>query len=186
VVIRSSVLTSTVRLSLAFVVMVRLPSWPSDLAQDDAQVSGFNGGIAFFDATYLKRKTITALTGAHNYLAVGQNFPHNFFQPIMFPPPSMGAWQVRDSDVLDIRRVPSESSGYCYGKRILYIHTYYHTGHWDDLYDSNMKLWKVALLAVPDAAKVPGVSGGVAPRLDGFFTLCDIQNDHLTVKGGYV
>ena len=57
----------------------------------------------------------------------------------------------------------------------------YHTGNLDDLYDSNMKLWKVALLAVPDAAKVLGVSGGVAPGLDGFFTLWDIQNDHLTV-----
>jgi hypothetical protein len=160
------------------------PLLGSDLAQDDAQVSGFNGGIAFFNATYLERKKIIALTGAYNYLAVGHDFPKNFYQPLMFTPPSMGQWQVRDVDVLDIRRVPSESRGYCYGKRILYIDTYYHTGHWDDLYDANMKLWKVALLAVPDAAKVPGVPGGVAPGLDGFFTLWDVQNDHLTVITG--
>lgn len=160
------------------------PLLGSDLAQDDAQVSGFNGGIAFFDATYQERKKIIALTGAYNYYTVGNEFPKNFYQPLMFPPPSIGQWQVRDTDVLDIRRVPSERPGYCYGKRILYVDRQYHTGLWDDLYDINMKLWKVALLAVPDAAKVPGVPGGLAPGLDGFFTMWDIQNDHLTVITG--
>jgi hypothetical protein len=172
---RSLRLSSTARCS---------PLLGSDLAQDDAQVSGFNGGIAFFNANYLKRQKIIALTGAYNYLQVGNEFPKNFYQPLMFPPPTMGQWQVRDADVLDIRRVPSESAGYCYGKRILYIDRYYHTGLWDDLYDSNMKLWKVALLAVPDAAKVPGIPGGRAPGLDGFFTMWDVQNDHLTVITG--
>jgi hypothetical protein len=47
-----------------------------------------------------------------------------------------------------------------------------------------MKLWKVALLAAPDAARVPGVPGGRAPGLDGFFTMWDIQNDHVTVITG--
>ena len=172
---RSMRLSSTARCS---------PLLGSDLAQDDAQVTGFNGGIAFFDAKYLQSKKIIALTGAYNYLEVGQNFPNNFYQPLMFPTPAMGKWQVRDADVLDIRRVPSEAPGYCYGKRILYIDNHYHTGLWQDLYDSNMKLWKVALLAVPDAAKVPGVPGGLAPGLDGFFTMWDVQNDHLTVITG--
>jgi|SRR5579863_506079 len=160
------------------------PLLGSDLAQDDAQVSGFNGGIGVFDAKYLERKKIIALTGLYNYYAVGHNFPMGFYQPLMFPPPSIGQWQVRDVDVLDIRRVPSEALGYCYGKRIMYIDTYYHTGHWQDLYDNNMNLWKTALLAVPDAAKVPGVPGGHAPGLDGFFTLWDVQNDHLTIITG--
>ncbi|MBF6559090.1 MAG: DUF1329 domain-containing protein [Candidatus Binataceae bacterium] len=172
---RSLRLSSTARCS---------PLLGSDLAQDDAQVSGFNGGIAFFNAQYLAHKKIIGLTGAYNYLEVGNQFPKNFYQPLMFPPPSMGQWQVRDVDVLNIQRVPSERAGYCYGKRILYIDSYYHTGLWDDLYDSNMKLWKVALLAVPDAAIVPGVPGGRAPGLDGFFTMWDIQNDHLTVITG--
>jgi hypothetical protein len=172
---RSLRLSSTARCS---------PLLGSDLAQDDAQVSGFNGGIAFFDAKYLEHKKIIALTGAYNYYTVGHEFPKNFYQPLMFPPPSMGHWQLRDADVLDIHRVPSERAGYCYGKRMLYIDRHYHTGLWDDLYDSNMKLWKVALLAVPDAARVPGVPGGRAPGLDGFFTMWDIQNDHVTVITG--
>jgi Protein of unknown function (DUF1329) len=172
---RSLRLSSTARCS---------PLLGSDLAQDDAQVSGFNGGIAFFNADYLAHKKIIALTGAYNYYEVGNEFPKNFYQPLMFPTPSMGQWQLRDVDVLNIQRVPSERAGYCYGKRLLYIDRYYHTGLWDDLYDSNMKLWKVALLAVPDAAKVPGVPGGRAPGLDGFFTMWDVQNDHLTVITG--
>jgi hypothetical protein len=65
-----------------------------------------------------------------------------------------------------------------------YIDRYYHTGVWQDLYDNNMKLWKTALLAVPDAAKVPGVPGGRAPGLDGFFTMWDVQNEHLTLITG--
>jgi len=160
------------------------PLLGSDLAQDDAQVTGFNGGISVFDAKYLGHKKIIALTGAYNYYAVGHNFPKGFYQPLMFPPPSVGQWQVRDVDVLDIERVPSERPGYCYGKRIMYVDRYYHTGLWQDLYDSNMKLWKTALLAVPDAAKVPGVPGGRAPGLDGFFTMWDVQNEHLTLITG--
>jgi hypothetical protein len=160
------------------------PLFGSDLTQDDAQVSGFNGGISLFNAKYLERKKIIALTGAYNYYEVGHDFPKNFYQPLMFPPPSIGQWQIRDVDVLDIRRIPSDAPGYCYGKRVMYIDTYYHTGHWQDLYDANMKLWKVALLAVPDAAKVPGVPGGRAPGLDGFFTLWDVQNEHLTLITG--
>jgi hypothetical protein len=160
------------------------PLLGSDLAQDDAQVSGFNGGIGLFNAKFLEHKKIIALTGAYNYYQVGHDFPKNFYQPLMFPPPSMGQWQMRDVDVVDIRRVPSETPGYCYGKRIMYIDSYYHTGHWQDLYDDNMQLWKVALLAVPDAAIVPGVPGGRAPGLDGFFTMWDTQNDHLTVITG--
>jgi len=160
------------------------PLLGSDLAQDDAQVSGFNGGIGLFDAKFLGHKKVIALTGAYNYYAVGHDFPKGFYQPLEFPPPTVGKWQVRDVDVLDIRRVPSDARGYCYGKRIMYIDSYYHTGVWQDLYDSNMKLWKTALLAVPDAANVPGVPGGKAPGLDGFFTMWDIQNEHLTLITG--
>ena len=160
------------------------PLLGSDLAQDDAQVTGFNGGIALFDAKYLGRKKVIALTGAYNYYAVGHDFPKGFYNPLMFPPPSVGKWQVRDVDVLDIERIPSERPGYCYGKRVMYVDRYYHTGVWQDLYDNNMKLWKTALLAVPDAASVPGVPGGRAPGLDGFFTMWDVQNQHLTLITG--
>lgn len=157
------------------------PLLGTDFTQDDYQVSGFNGGIALFDAKYLGHKKIIALTGFFNYKEVGHNFPNSAYQPLLFPPPSWGKWQVRDVDVIDIQRIPSERSGYCYGKRIMYLDSYYHTTHWQDLYDSNMKLWKIALYAVPDAAKVPGVPGGRAPGLGGFATMWDIQNDHLTI-----
>jgi hypothetical protein len=140
------------------------PLLGTDFTQDDYQVSGFNGGLALFNADYVGRKKIIALTGAYNARAIGENFPHNLYQPLQFPAPSAGTWQVRDVDVLNIQRIPSERPGYCYGKRIMYLDTYYHTTHWQDLYDSSMKLWKVALYAVPDAARVPGVPGGV--RLD--------------------
>jgi hypothetical protein len=33
--------------------------------------------------------------------------------------------------------------GYCYGKRVMYIDKQIVKDVWDDLYDHNMKLWKV-------------------------------------------
>src|SRR2546428_13039679 len=66
----------------------------------------------------------------------------------------------------------------------MFIRMYIPTGIMQRIYDSKRKLWKTALLAVPDAAKVPGVPGGRAPGLDGFFTMWDVQNEHLTLITG--
>jgi hypothetical protein len=173
---RSLRLASTARCS---------PLLGTDFIQDDYQVSGFNGGLALFDAEDLGSKKIIALTGAYNYQYVGHNFPFQLYQPLNFPPPGAGAWQVRDVDVLDIRRIPSARPGYCYGKRIMYLDTFYHTTHWQDIYDSSLKLWKLALYAVPDAAKVPGVPGGLAPGLGGYASMWDIQNDHMTIATSF-
>jgi hypothetical protein len=126
-----------------------------------------------------------ALTGVYNYQTIGHDFPHQLYQPLLFPPPAAGAWQVRDVDVLDVRRIPSERPGYCYGKRIMYLDTYYHTTHWQDIYDSSLKLWKLGQWATPDAAKVPGVPGGLAPGLGGYAVVWDIQNNHMTLATSF-
>jgi hypothetical protein len=173
---RSLRLSSTARCS---------PLLGTDFIQDDYQVSGFNGGLALFNPDYLGRKKIIALTGAYNYQTIGHNFPQQLYQPLLFPPPAAGAWQVRDVDVIDVRRIPSARPGYCYGKRIMYLDTYYHTTHWQDIYHASLKLWKLALYAVPDAAKVPGVPGGLAPGLGGFANMWDVQNEHMTLATSF-
>jgi Protein of unknown function (DUF1329) len=56
---------------------------------------------------------------------------------------SWGPWSLRDVWVIDVRRIPRLTLGYCYGKRIMYVDKKFAHELWSDLYDVNMKLWKV-------------------------------------------
>ncbi len=146
----------------------------TDYLQDDARNNGFNGGIALFDAHFLGRRKILALTGT--YAAVAGDFPRHYYMPIGWPKPSWGTWQVRDVDVIDVRRVPSERAGYCYGSRIIYEDAYTHYSLWEDVYDAHLKLWKLALVA---PRETPAPALGLVPAS---VTSCiwDVQNDHMT------
>jgi hypothetical protein len=146
----------------------------TDYLQDDARNIGFNGGIALFDAHFLGHRKILALTG--NYAPVAGDFPRRYYMPIGWPTPAWGSWQVREVDVIDVRRVPAERAGYCYGSRIIYEDSYTHYALWEDVYDANMRLWKLALVAPRDT---PGPGLGLVPAS---VTSCiwDVQNNHLT------
>lgn len=146
----------------------------TDYLQDDSRNIGFNGGIALFDGRFLGHRKILALSGS--YAAVAGNFPDNYYMPLGWPKPSWGPWQVRDVDVIDVRRVASEQAGYCYGSRIIYLDSYSHYALWEDVYDANQRLWKIALVA-PRDTMAPSL--GLVPAS---VTSCiwDVQNDHLT------
>ena len=99
--------------------------------------------------------------------------------PLGWAKPSWGPWSLREVDVLDVRRVPSERSGYCYGSKIMYIdHQFYHQ-LWEEIYDINLKLWKVVHVGLHPAEIVPGE--GLTP-LDGSLieSYWDVQNDHVS------
>ncbi len=146
----------------------------TDYLQDDARNIGFNGGIALFDARFLGHRRILAMTGS--YAAVAGDFPRNYYMPVAWPTPAWGRWQLRDVDVIDVRRVPSESAGYCYGSRIIYEDSYTHNALWEDVYDAHMRLWKIALVMPRDT---PAPLLGPVP---GAVTSCiwDVQNNHMT------
>ena len=104
-------------------------------------------------------------------------FPAGYLMPLGFPKPSWGKWEARDMAVEDVHRIPSESAGYCYSSRIIYAIASTGMADWDDLYDSNKKLWK-AISYYNDAGDVPGLGhswDGVAS------TAMDFQNSHETV-----
>lgn len=146
----------------------------TDYLQDDARNNGFNGGIAVFDGRFLGHRKILALLGA--YHARAGEFPKNYYMPLGWPKSSWGPWQLREVDVIDVRRVPAERAGYCYGSRILYLDSQTHYALWEDVYDANLKLWKLALVA-PRDTMAPSL--GLVPAA---VTSCiwDIQNGHLT------
>jgi hypothetical protein len=130
----------------------------TDFAQDDYRRVGFNGGIGLFGAQFLDHRQIIALTG--DYAPLSGDFPTNYYMPLGWPKPSWGKWQMRDVDVIDVRRVPSQQGGYCYAKRIIYEDSQTHYALWEDAYDSDMRLWKIALVA---QRSVPATSLGDVP-----------------------
>jgi hypothetical protein len=128
------------------------PAFGSDLTPDDFRF-GFNGNITRFNATVLGEKKILALTA---YSTASGNFPASYDMPLGWPKASWGNWELRDVYVLDVRRIPSQAAGYCYGKRIMYVDKVAWAPLWEDLYDSNMQLWKIVSL-MPRTRNVPGV-----------------------------
>jgi hypothetical protein len=150
------------------------PVTGTDYVQDDFKRVGFNGGLGMFDAQFLGHQQILALTG--DYSPLGGDFPKNYYAPLGWPRPSWGRWQLRDVDVIDVRRIPAESSGYCYGKRIIYADSTTHYALWEDVYDRQMRFWKTAYLAQrlvnkPGLGEVPGSFSSTA---------WDFQGRHLT------
>jgi hypothetical protein len=146
----------------------------TDYVEDDFKRVGFNGGLGSFNAQFLQHRQILALTG--DYAPLGGIFPNSYYMPLGWPRPSWGNWQLRDVDVIDVRRVPAERAHYCYGKRLIYEDSQTHYALWEDAYDAKMRFWKSALLAqrtvkTPRLGDVPGAFNSTA---------WDFESPHMT------
>lgn len=146
----------------------------SDLILDDPRVNGFNGGFSRFDATVVKEQKI--LGDIEENVNIVDNWS-NFYQPVFFAKPSVGTFEVRDTWEIDVRRVPSQRSGYCYGKRLMWIDKETKMSFWQDIYDESMKFWKMNVWPVV-ATNVPGQGPAITPN--GWANQWDVQNDHLS------
>jgi hypothetical protein len=97
----------------------------------------------------------------------------------MLPKPSLVTWEVRDTYVIDVHRIPSLASGYCYARRRMYVDKETMQVLWSDLYDSDMKLWKTLPL-ISLASDVPRVGKQLmAFKIIG--PMIDLQNSHMTL-----
>lgn len=159
------------------------PLLGTDWTHDD-QKPGFNGGLAIFTADYLRDQRVLTLV---DMTAAEANFPGNYDMPLAFARPSWGPWSPRETWVINVRRVPSQAPGYCYGKRIINIDKETARGLWDDEYDTNGKLWKITMTGY-HKRKVPGADG---ETIYGRFyaSTWDMQNEHISLgyntdKGG--
>jgi hypothetical protein len=149
----------------------------TEITPDDGRFA-FDSTIPDFDANLLEERKILAQMDVGS---AGANFPSGYLMPLGWPKPTWGKWELRDADVLDIRKVPSKASGYCYGKRILYVDRQFYGPLWEDLYDPKMQLWKVALLQ-PIVIKVPriGLQNSTGAQFSHWW---DLQNKHATFVG---
>jgi hypothetical protein len=155
------------------------PSAGADFTADDYRY-GFGGNIPTFSADFIGARKILALL---DYQAPASTFPANYFMPLGFPKPSWGKWELREVDILDVRKLPTLAGGYCYGKRVMYIDSQFYAPLWEELYDNDMKLWKIMHLA-PQAMEVPKVGivnngGAIAEEF------WDVQHNHATYDSSF-
>ncbi len=150
------------------------PASGTDFVFDDFR-GGFNGGVTRFQADYLRDQSILSLVNSDpaNYGNTA-----NYYSSIMFPKPEVGKWEVRNTRVIDTRRIPSMRAGYCYGKQIMYVDRDTDNLVWKDLYDPAMKPINLDMVN-HIAAPVPN-QGIQAETGNTMQTMWNLQRDHMT------
>jgi hypothetical protein len=143
-----------------------------DINQDDYR-SGFNANITQFNVEYGGERKVLSLILSK--MPDGK-FPDGYNMPLGWPAPSWGKWQVRDTDIISATKVPSQSSGYCYGKRVMYVDKSTSSPLWEELYDPKGALWKIGGLFL-HTVDVPGI-GPVDASGSLIYEFWDIQNNH--------
>jgi Protein of unknown function (DUF1329) len=151
----------------------RCSQYPGTDFTSDEYRYGFNANLTQMKVDFIADKKVLGLVDAD--LPSGA-FPDGYSMPLGWPKPSWGKWQVRDADVISVSKVPSEASGYCYGKRVMTVDKASSATLWLDLYDKDMKYWKFAgfVLKTLDVPQVgPVTFSGAAVEL-----AWDMQNKH--------
>jgi hypothetical protein len=151
------------------------PLLGSDMVKDDQRV-GWNGGVGKFVGQWLRDQKI--LTLAEMSPKAAGSFPAEYDGMLGWPKPSWGEWEARDTYVVDVRRIPEMAAGYCYGSRVDYVDKQYYGNVAEDIYDSNMKLWKVMWVgSTPAQLDNYGEQLGVCGIVENYW---DVQNDHVS------
>ena len=151
------------------------PSQGMDATPEDFH-NGFDSNMTELQVDYLGRRKILALVDP---APPQEAFPKGYDMPLGWPTPGWGKWQVRDVDVTSIQKIPSKAAGYCYGPRVMYSDSHFNGILWEDLYDSQKRLWKIQAI-FPLAVEVPG-SGPVNTADSDVEELWDIQNNHSSI-----
>lgn len=137
--------------------------------------NGFDSNLTELDVTYMGHRKLLALVDA---APPSGAFPDGVLMPLGWPTPKWGTWQVRDVDVLGIKKIAAKAKGYCYGNRVIYADSYFSYPLWEELYSADMKLWKIFGI-FPEKIDVPAVGPVDTAALD-IEVYWDIQNHHVT------
>jgi hypothetical protein len=150
------------------------PSEGMDATADDYRF-GFDSNLTQVQVQYAGNRRILALIDAS---LPQTRFPDGYDMPLGWPKPSWGKWQLRDTDVISVSKLPSQSGGYCYGKRVMYVDQAFAAPLWEDLYDMEMKPWKFLGLFLR-TLDVPGIGpvNATGSQVEAYW---DIQNKHST------
>ena len=156
------------------------PVFGFDWTEDDAKLNGFNGSTSTYTGTFMGDRKILNLTDFNG--ADSGGFPKDYYS-IGFPRPDWGQWEVRDTSIDDVTRIPSEAAGYCYAHRILYADKVFWSSNWVDLFDSNNKLWKS--IAYLNQVALNPETHDYQWRDIAESTAWDLQAKHMTIWSSY-
>jgi hypothetical protein len=150
------------------------PSHDTDSTPEELR-EGFDSNLTQVKVDLLAEKKVLSLVD----ITMPQGkFPQNFDMPLGWPTPSWGRWQLRDVYVISVSKLPAYASGYCYGKRVLYVDKQFSAPLWEDLYDMQMQPWKFVglFLKTCDVPQVGPVNscGGLV------WSYWDVKNTHAT------
>jgi hypothetical protein len=116
------------------------PQSGTDTTAEDFRY-GFDSNLTEIDADYVGQRKMLALL---DYDQPTEKFPGGYLMPLVWPKPSWGRWQLRDVDVISVHKIPSRATGYCYGRRVMYIDHSFWGLLWEELFDMQMQPWKFA------------------------------------------
>jgi hypothetical protein len=170
------------------------PVFGSDYLIDDEN-DGPPGLPQLFQIDYLGQKKILALEHAvpASFDSPGRSrqLSDDYYYPgsvgfVPFPKPAMGKWELRDTYVLSLRRLPSAANGYCYSRRVMYVdaENYFGAGELD-LYDPAGKLFKTQMVFLYPAL-IPKTDHDVAELASGpnVGFLVNFTDRHVTTQIG--
>ena len=170
------------------------PVFGSDYLIDD-ESDGPPGLPQLFRIDYLGEKKILALEHANPAAFDSPGGPAQldtqYYYPgrlgfVPFPKPAMGKWELRDSYVIALERLPIAAKGYCYSRRVMYVdkENYFGAGELD-LYNPAGDLFKSQIVFLYPAT-IPGSGGDVVELLSGpnVGFLVNFTNRHVTVSPG--
>lgn len=168
------------------------PVFGSDYLIDDEN-GGPPGLPQLFHIDYLGEKKILALEHAapesFDSPAMPTHLDDRFYYRggagiVPFPKPAMGKWELRDTYVISLKRLPQFAKGYCYSDRVMYVdkENYFGAGELD-LYDAPGKLSKTQL-AFLYPVPITGSGGDVVELLAGpsIGLLVNFRNKHVTIS----
>jgi hypothetical protein len=150
------------------------PSQGTDATPEELH-SGFDSNLTQLKVDWVGDKRILALVDA---TTPPTTFPQDFVMPLGWPARAWGKWQVRDTYVVSLSKLPAYASGYCYGKRVLYVDKQFSAPLWEDMYDMTMAPWKFLglFLKTCDVPQI-GPVNSCGADLEAYW---DVQHDHAT------
>jgi hypothetical protein len=154
------------------------PFLGSDYLVDDVN-DGFNGIPINFTAHLLGLKHLATLT--HANIAERMKASNETDDP--FPgwsKPAVGNWEGRDVYVLDLRPTKSLEQSYCYASRVLYVDAETYAPLFVDLYDRELRPWKVLLNRWAPIPLNDGFGSSALLDSDPTTSIWDLQNSHVT------
>jgi hypothetical protein len=135
--------------------------------------NGFDSNLTELTVDYLSQRKILAMVDAKPPAGA---FPDGVLMPLGWPTPKWGTWQLRDVDVLSVKKIPAKAKGYCYSNRVIYSDRHFAYPLWEELYDADGKLWKIFGI-FPELIDVPGAGPVNTAALD-IEVYWDLKNNH--------